>query len=181
MAATKQRDQTADPGHAPEPQHGDSVFDRMDAKITRLLDPLGNLLVNLFHYIALFAIGAATFWAAAQELLAMMAKSHATVEDLLLLFIYMEIGAMVGIYFRTSRLPVRFLVYVAITALTRLLIGEAGKHSVSHLDMIWIAGSTLLLAIALLALRYGSSKFPSPPTDQASLLRRPPARDKHET
>jgi len=57
---------------------------------------------------------------------------------------------MVGIYFRTNRMPVRFLVYVAITALTRLLIGEAGKHGVDHMDMMWIAISTLLLALALL-------------------------------
>ncbi|HHN67073.1 MAG TPA: phosphate-starvation-inducible protein PsiE [Thermopetrobacter sp.] len=157
------------------------IFIRAERAFSRHFDPLGNLLVDVFHYIALFAIGALTFWAAVQEVLLMFQKSHATVEDLLLLFIYLEIGSMVGIYFRTNRLPVRFLVYVAITALTRLLIGEAGKHSDSHLDMMFIAGSTLLLAVALLVLRYGSSQFPSPPTDQASLLRRAPARDKRET
>ncbi|MFC1357094.1 MAG: hypothetical protein G8D58_10720 [gamma proteobacterium symbiont of Phacoides pectinatus] len=42
-------------------------------------------------------------------------------KDVLLLFIYLELGAMVGIYFKTKRLPVRFLIYIAITALTRLL------------------------------------------------------------
>jgi hypothetical protein len=39
-----------------------------------------------------------------------------------LLFIYLEIGAMVGIYFKTTRLPVRYLLYIAITALARVLI-----------------------------------------------------------
>jgi len=38
------------------------------------------------------------------------------------LFIYLEIGAMIGIYFKTTRLPVRYLIYVAITALGRVLI-----------------------------------------------------------
>jgi len=143
----------------------------LDRKLARGANPVGNLLVNIFHYSALFAIGAATVWAAAHEFLLIFAKSHASVEDLLLLFIYLEIGAMVGIYFRTNRMPVRFLVYVAITALTRLLIGEAGRHGADHLDMIWISGAVLILAVALLLLRFGSSKYPSPPSDHASKLK----------
>jgi Phosphate-starvation-inducible E family len=59
---------------------------------------------------------AATFYA-------MVQKGAATIEDLLLLFIYLEIGSMVGIYFRTNHTPVRFLLDVGITALTRRLIG----------------------------------------------------------
>ncbi len=144
---------------------------RVDRRLARIADPVGNFLVDIFHYSALFAIGAATVWAALHEFLLIFQKSHASVEDLLLLFIYLEIGAMVGIYFRTNRMPVRFLVYVAITALTRLLIGEAGKHGVSHLDMIWISGAVFILAVALLLLRFGSSKYPSPPSDHASKLK----------
>ncbi len=146
-------------------------FRRIDRSVSRFIDPLGNLLVDMFHYGALFAIGAATVWAALQEFILIFEKSHASVEDLLLLFIYLEIGAMVGIYFRTNRMPVRFLVYVAITALTRLLIGEAGKHGVDHMDMMWIAISTLLLALALLILRFGSFRYPSPPSDHESKLK----------
>ncbi len=67
---------------------------------------------------ALFAIGAATVWSAVLTFLEMLNKRAASVEDLLLLFIYLEIGAMVGIYFKTNHMPVRFLIYVAITAVT---------------------------------------------------------------
>jgi len=153
-----------------------AVFMRIDRSIARFIDPLGNLLVDIFHYAALFAIGAATVWAAIYEFSLLFDKGHATVADLLLLFIYLEIGAMVGIYFRTSRMPVRFLVYVAITALTRLLIGEVGKLESGHgngdfSQLIWIAGSALVLAIALLLLRFGSARFPSPPSDYQSQLR----------
>ncbi len=154
-----------------------AIFTRIDRSIARFIDPLGNLLVDIFHYVALFAIGAATVWAALYEFNQLFERGHATVGDLLLLFIYLEIGAMVGIYFRTSRMPVRFLVYVAITALTRLLIGEVGKlESGEHgggdySQLIWIAGSALVLAIALLLLRFGSARFPSPPTDYQSQLR----------
>lgn len=47
-------------------------------------------------------------------------KKYASIDDILLLFIYLELGAMVGIYFKTNHMPVRFLIYIAITALTRL-------------------------------------------------------------
>jgi len=163
---------------APEPIiHIPLIFRRIDRGIARFIDPLGNLLVDLFHYGALFAIGAVTVYATAHEILTVLTGGPAKIEDLLLLFIYLEIGAMVGIYFRTNRMPVRFLVYVAITALTRLLIGEAGKHeagtaTTTYADLMWIAGATLVLAIALLLLRFGSAKFPSPPSDHESILRR---------
>jgi protein PsiE len=66
-------------------------------RLHRYVDPVGSVLVELFHLIGLFVIGAGTVWAAAHA--EMFAKSHASIEDLLLLFIYLEIGAMVGIYF----------------------------------------------------------------------------------
>ena len=153
-----------------------AIFSRIDRNIARFIDPLGNLLVDIFHYAALFAIGAATVWAAIYEFALLFRKGHATIGDLLLLFIYLEVGAMVGIYFRTSRMPVRFLIYVAITALTRLLIGEVGRLESTHgsgdySELVWIAGSALVLSVALLLLRFGSARFPSPPTDYQSQLR----------
>ena len=87
-----------------------------------LAQSFGNLLVESFHYLALFAIGGITAWASVVAFLGMLEKGHVTVDDILLLFIYLELGAMVGIYFKTNHMPVRFLIYVAITALTRLLM-----------------------------------------------------------
>jgi Phosphate-starvation-inducible E family len=43
----------------------------------------------------------------------MAAQGRASLGDILLLFIYLEIGAMVGIYFKTTHLPVRYLIYIA--------------------------------------------------------------------
>lgn len=80
----------------------------IDKRIEAMVNPLGNACVTIFHLIALFAIGAATVWSAVTTFLTIMGKSHAGVEDLLLLFIYLEIGAMVGIYFKTNHMPVRF-------------------------------------------------------------------------
>ena len=82
-------------------------------------DMVGKLLVDGFHYLALFAIGGAIVWSAVHAFIGMAAAGRASIDDILLLFIYLELGAMVGIYFKTNHMPVRFLIYVGITALTR--------------------------------------------------------------
>ena len=123
-------------------------------------DVAGAILVKSFHLLALFAIGGATVWSAVHAFLGMVAAGRANVGDILLLFIYLELGAMVGIYFETKRMPVRFLIYVAITALTRLMIDVINKAHDANLTVIIITGAILLLALAELVLRFGSVKFP---------------------
>jgi phosphate starvation-inducible membrane PsiE len=91
-----------------------------------MADALGKFLVDAFHHLALFAIGATTVWSAVAAFAGMVAAGQAGLSDILLLFIYLEIGAIVGIYFRTTRLPVRYLIYIAITVLGRLMIEIAG-------------------------------------------------------
>ena len=71
------------------------------------VNAVGEFLVDVFHFLALFAIGATTVWSALGAFIGMVAQGRATLTDILLLFIYLEIGAMVGIYFKTTRLPVR--------------------------------------------------------------------------
>src|SRR5258708_16736463 len=90
----------------------------LDQRMLSFVDPLGRLLTDGFHILALFAIGAATVWAAAAAFYAMVQKGSATIEDLLLLFIYLEIGSMVGIYFPTNHMPVPFLPYFRLPPLT---------------------------------------------------------------
>jgi protein PsiE len=124
-------------------------------------DSIGNLFVEGFHYLALFAIGGVTAWAAVLAFLGMLDKGHINVDDILLLFIYLELGAMVGIYFKTNHMPVRFLIYVAITALTRLLISDVSHHAPPDLGVVYLSGAILLLAFAILVVRYASSQFPS--------------------
>ncbi len=134
----------------------------IDNKLQRITDPFGNLMVDLFHYVALFAIGGTIVWSAVHEFILMGQKGSASIGDILLLFIYLELGAMVGIYFKTNHMPTRFLIYVGITVLTRMLIGDVQAH---HHDpgvgILYITGSILLLAIANLVVRYGSHRYPS--------------------
>lgn len=122
---------------------------------------LGNLLVEGFHYFGLFAIGAATAWASVMAFIGMLDKGQASIDDILLLFIYLELGAMVGIYFKTNHMPIRFLLYVAITALTRLLIGDVSHHKAPDVGLLYVCGGILLLAFAILVVRYASYRYPS--------------------
>ncbi len=125
------------------------------------VDTFGALLVDAFHYLALLAIGATTVWSAAAAFIGMAAQGRASLADILLLFIYLEIGAMVGIYFKTTRLPVRYLIYVAITALGRMLIEIVGAEHRTGMDILVITGAILLLSFAVLVLRFGSYTYPS--------------------
>ena len=79
----------------------------------------------------------------------MMKTGHANLEEILLLFIYLELGAMVGTYFKTRRLPVQFLIYIAITALSRHLVIDVQKVADSfHLYLLL----SITLGIAFLVL-----------------------------
>ncbi|MEC6996828.1 MAG: phosphate-starvation-inducible PsiE family protein [Pseudomonadota bacterium] len=127
---------------------------------------VGNFLVRSFHYLALFAIGSAIVWSAFFAFLEMAQKSAASIEDILLLFIYLELGAVVGIYFKTNHMPVRFLIYVAITALTRMLLEylnnwHSTKSDTIHYDILIICGGIVLLALSIIVLRYSSYNYPS--------------------
>ena len=126
------------------------------------IEHLGGLLVQSFHVLALFVIGGTVVWSAGHFYIETMEQGYAKLHDILLLFIYLEIGAMIGIYFRTHRLPVRFLVYVAITALTRMLVIDAER--LSDQRVLAVTGAILLLAIASLAVDFSAARFRS--TDQ---------------
>ena len=140
-------------------------------RVKAISDAVGTLLVDAFHHLALFAIGATTVWSAATAFSGMVARGRADLSDILLLFIYLELGAMVGIYFKTTRLPVRYLVYIAITALCRVLIEIVGAAHRTGIDLVIVTGSILILSFAVLVLRFASHRFPSdrPSTDLASV------------
>ena len=131
-------------------------------KITTMLDRLGNYLVEGFHYTMLLLIGGMIIWSAAHTTIDIISlKNSASIDDILLLFIYLELGAMVGIYFKTNHMPVRFLIYVAITALTRLLISNIQHQHQADVGQLIITGAILLLAVAILIVRFGSWHYPS--------------------
>jgi len=129
----------------------------MKRDIKETFDRLGNALVRAFQTIALFVIGATIVWSAAHDYFRMIGEGHAGLDDILLLFIYLELGTIVGIYFKTDRLPVLFLLYVAITALTRFLAIDIKDLSIE--SVLAVTGSIFVLTLAVLVVQIATSKF----------------------
>lgn len=118
----------------------------------------GDLLVEGFHLLGLFVIGATIIWASWAEVLHIISRGGPKIHDILVLFIFLELGAMVGIYFKTKHLPVRFLIYIAITAMTRVLAIDV--ENMENERLLMAAGAILILALAILVLRIGDARFP---------------------
>ena len=108
--------------------------------------------------IGLLVIALSTVIAMSFEIGAMFVAMKVTLSDLLLLFIYLEVLAMVGIYLKTGTLPVRMPLYIAIVALARYMILD--MKNLDTLRMLGIAAAVFILAIAILAIRYGHTRFP---------------------
>ncbi len=128
------------------------------------LQGLGNRLITTFHYLALLGIGLTVIWSAVYEYIFMIKAGHATLEEILLLFIYLELGAMVGVYFKTHRLPVQFLIYIAITALSRhLVIDVQSVKTEFHLFLLLaIVFAILMLSLAIWILSNAAKNFGCP-------------------
>ena len=114
--------------------------------------------IHISEYIGLLVITIATMFAASAEVMHMVSAQTVTLGDLLLLFLYLEVLAMIGIYLKSGKLPIRFPIYIAIVALARLLILDLKE--LTEWEMIAIAGTITLLSLAVLVLRYGHIKLP---------------------
>ena len=108
--------------------------------------------------IGLFIIALATVIAIGFEVVQMFEAMKVTLADLLLLFIYLEVLAMVGIYLKTGKLPVRVPLYIAVVAIARYMILD--MKNLDTLRVLGLAGAILILAISILAIRYGHTKYP---------------------
>jgi len=108
--------------------------------------------------IGLLVIAISTIIAMGFEIVSMYTAMKVTLADLLLLFIYLEVLAMVGIYLKSGKLPVRMPLYIAIVAVARYMILD--MKNLDTLRVIGLSGAILILAIAILAIRYGHTRFP---------------------
>ncbi|MDA9841237.1 phosphate-starvation-inducible PsiE family protein [Candidatus Marinimicrobia bacterium] len=72
------------------------------------------------------------------------------VQNVLMLFIYLEIMQMVNIFFSTGKIPVRYPLYIGMFALAR----HISFDTVEGLDSLYLSASITLLSLALVALAY---------------------------
>tara|TARA_X000001036_G_scaffold415436_1_gene431583 strand:- start:989 stop:1360 length:372 start_codon:yes stop_codon:yes gene_type:complete len=104
--------------------------------------------------ILLGVIAAATVFATCQELWLLVEIRRVELADLLLLFIYTEVLGMIGVFYKSNKIPIILPLFIAITALSRMIILQ-GKDSAPE-NLIYEAGAILLLAISCLVIRHRS-------------------------
>lgn len=115
-------------------------------------------LLTFVENVGLLVIALATVFAMVSETLVMVHAMQVTLTDLLLLFLYLEVLAMVGLYYGSGKLPVRFPLYIGMVALARYLILD--MKSMDDWRMLAVTASILLLTLAVFLIRYGHVRFP---------------------
>ena len=100
----------------------------------------------------LIVIAFLTAYAVALEILTVLSSRAVKLTDLLLLFIYAEVLGMVAAFYKYRKIPITVPIFIAITALCRLIILQ-GK-GINTVDLLYESGAILLLALAALVIRW---------------------------
>ena len=100
----------------------------------------------------LAVIAILTIVATLQEILKIYEIGKVNLADLLLLFIYTEVLGMIGVFYTSNRIPITLPLFIAMTAIARLIILQGKGMDASTL--LYEAGAILIIAVACLAVRY---------------------------
>jgi protein PsiE len=130
-------------------EHFHTGIRRHGIRVARLVEDAGLSIILL-----------ATVVAGGIEIRHMWVQQTVLLTDLLLMFIYVETVTMVKIYWESGKLPVRMPLYIAIVAIARYLIIDV--KDMDALRVIAIATSILVIALAVLVVRWGHVKLPYP-------------------
>ena len=93
----------------------------------------------------------ATITAIGQEIKKTLVIGEVTLADILLLFIFLEVIGMIKEYYLENRIAISHPIFIAITALARLIILQ--RKDFDPQILIYEAGAILILSLAILALR----------------------------
>jgi len=109
-------------------------------------------IITLMEKSLLVVIAFLTAYAVIVEIFVVLSERAVKLTDLLLLFIYAEVLGMVAAFYKFRKIPITVPIFIAITALCRLIILQ-GK-GINTVDLLYESGAILLLALAALAIRW---------------------------
>ena len=118
-------------------------------------EPSDSRIVSLFSWIEksiLVLIVLMTVGAVLVELHAVWRNQTIEIADILLLFLYTEVISMVGVFYRSQVIPVMYPIFIAITALARLVVLQS--KDMAPETILFEASAILILALAAMALRF---------------------------
>ena len=113
--------------------------------------------VKQIQLIALVIILISTVIAFGQEMYQMIMVKRVSLADLLLLFLYLEVLAMVRVFWESQSIQITLPLFIAITALARFIILQ-GK-SLNPEILLYEAGAIVLIALAIVILRFRNSSL----------------------
>jgi protein PsiE len=108
-------------------------------------------MIHQLENVFLLVIALLTVIGACKEIYIIADKRDVDLQDLLLMFLYVEVLAMVGAYYDSKQIPITLPIFIAITASARLSILQKDQEP---LNLIYEAGAILILAIASVVVNY---------------------------
>jgi len=109
-------------------------------------------IIKTIEKILLGIIALLTVIAVLQEIISIYINGKVQLADLLLLFIYTEVLGMIGIFYVSNKIPITLPLFIAMTAIARLIILQ-GK-GMDPIILLYEAGAILIIALACLAIRF---------------------------
>ena len=109
-------------------------------------------IITIAEKTLLVIIAFLTAYAVLVEIAVILTERAVKLTDLLLLFIYAEVLGMVAAFYKYRKIPITVPIFIAITALCRLIILQ-GK-GINTIDLLYESGAVLLLAISALVIRW---------------------------
>ena len=120
-------------------------------------------IITMMEKTLLVIIAFLTTYAVVYEILSVVSTRAVTLTDLLLLFIYAEVLGMVAAFYKFRKIPITVPIFIAITALCRLIILQ-GK-GINTIDLLYESGAILLLALSALVIRWNLINLKRPKSD----------------
>ncbi|MEZ9624622.1 phosphate-starvation-inducible E [Aliivibrio fischeri] len=117
--------------------------------------------LKVFHIleaILLVAITLATLFAMVNEFIHVFVEQQIQLTDILLMFIYLEVLAMVQQFVMNGKIPVRYPIYIAMMAIARYI--TLGMKEIDATLVVWLALAAFILAAATLLIRVGHHYWP---------------------
>ena len=112
--------------------------------LAKIIKPIEKILLGIIALLTVIAV--------VQEINSIYVNAKVQLADLLLLFIYTEVLGMIGIFYVSNKIPITLPLFIAMTAIARLIILQ-GK-GMDPIILIYEAGAILIIAFACLVIRF---------------------------
>lgn len=101
-------------------------------------------IIGLVENLFLIIIAVFTIAAMGQEISTLISNRRVELQDLLLMFIYAEVLGMLAAFYSSHRIPITIPLFIAMTALSRLIIlqGKDGNPAI----LLYESGAIIMIA-----------------------------------